>query len=210
MFPRQAKHVRKAQHLQNRLWLKLQVGFASLAVTVLAVTGLSAAPVAAPASPASTPIVNEIPLALKAPATVPKKVEIKKVGATGPISRAPAASTAGITWKQARIYRSALAQVGWRQDCVAMVARSLRSVGINYYVWPWQYYNIGYPVSYWNARPGDLVYWRNGGAGWAHIAVYIGGGKAVHGGWNARYIGGGTTVVATVWLGSGPQFIRVR
>ena len=41
--------------------------------------------------------------------------------------------------------------------------------------------------------------------GTAHIGVYIGGGKAVHGGWN-----GGSTVVDSVNVGTGPVYIRVR
>ena len=38
----------------------------------------------------------------------------------------------------------------------------------------------------------------------AHIAVYVGNGMAVHGGWN-----GGTTSLQSVNVGSGPVFIRV-
>ena len=40
--------------------------------------------------------------------------------------------------------------------------------------------------------------------GFAHIGVYIGGGKAVHGGWN-----GNQTVVDSVNVGSGRAYIRV-
>ena len=54
------------------------------------------------------------------------------------------------------------------------------------------------------AQPGDLIYYPNGGMGMAHIAVYIGNGQAVHGGWN-----GGTTALFSVNVGSGPVFIRV-
>jgi cell wall-associated NlpC family hydrolase len=56
-----------------------------------------------------------------------------------------------------------------------------------------------------DAQPGDLVYYADGGMGSAHIGVYIGGGKAVHGGWN-----GGTTVIDSVNVGSGPIYVRVR
>ena len=39
-----------------------------------------------------------------------------------------------------------------------------------------------------------------------HIAVYVGNGQAVHGGW----LKGGTTVEASAYIGSGPVFIRVN
>lgn len=123
-----------------------------------------------------------------------------RVTGTAPAPVVRVASTS----RQATIARSALAQVGWRQDCVAMTARALRSVGINYYVWPWQYYNIGRAIPMSQAVPGDLLYYRNGGGGLAHIAVYIGGGKAVHGGWN-----GNQTVIFSAYVGSGPNAIRV-
>ena len=38
----------------------------------------------------------------------------------------------------------------------------------------------------WEAGAGDLIYYANGGMGLAHIAVYIGNGVAVHGGWNGN------------------------
>ena len=38
----------------------------------------------------------------------------------------------------------------------------------------------------------------------AHIAVYIGNGQAVHGGWH-----GSGTVISSAYCGSGPVFIHV-
>ena len=63
-------------------------------------------------------------------------------------------------------------------------------------------YNICTPVS--DPQPGDLIYYADGGMGMAHIAVYIGNGQAVHGGYN-----GNETVVASAYLGSGPVFIHI-
>ena len=40
--------------------------------------------------------------------------------------------------------------------------------------------------------------------GMAHIAIYVGDGMAVHGGWN-----GWTTVLFSVNVGSGPNYIRI-
>ena len=84
-----------------------------------------------------------------------------------------------------------------------MVADALATVGIFWYKWPHEYYEIGYPVT--DPLPGDLIYYVNGGGGWAHIAIYIGNGQAVHGGWN-----GNETRVATVNVGSGPNYIRLH
>jgi cell wall-associated NlpC family hydrolase len=90
------------------------------------------------------------------------------------------------------------------QDCTRLVSNALAAAGINFHGWPAGYLSLGRTVSAAEAIPGDLIYYADGGMGLAHIAVYIGGGKAVHGGFN-----GNTTVVAPAQLGSGPVFIRV-
>ena len=119
-----------------------------------------------------------------------------KVGATA----APAvASGMGAT-----IAAAAYAQIGVSQDCTALATNALAAAGINYHGWPAGYLSLGRTVSAAEAKPGDLAYYQNGGAGMAHIAVYVGNGMAVHGGWN-----GGTTSLQSVNVGSGPVFIRV-
>ncbi|GAA1764457.1 NlpC/P60 family protein [Kocuria aegyptia] len=107
--------------------------------------------------------------------------------------------------KAATIAAAAKNQLGVVQDCTALVTKALRAAGINHHGWPASYLSLGTRVSAAQAQPGDLVYYANGGMGFAHIAVYIGGGKAVHGGWN-----GNQTVIQTVHVGSGPVYIRVR
>ncbi|MGK7222290.1 C40 family peptidase, partial [Kocuria flava] len=107
--------------------------------------------------------------------------------------------------KGATIASAARGQLGVGQDCTALVTNALRAAGINHHGWPASYLSLGTQVSAGQAQPGDLVYYADGGMGAAHIAVYIGGGKAVHGGWN-----GGTTVIDSVNVGSGPVFVRVR
>lgn len=102
------------------------------------------------------------------------------------------------------IASAALAQVGRMQDCTMLVTNALAVAGINFHDWPAGYYGLGHAVSASEAIPGDLIYYSNGGAGLAHIAVYIGNGQAVHGGWN-----GNQTVVSSTNVGSGPAFIRV-
>lgn len=102
------------------------------------------------------------------------------------------------------IASAALAQVGSYQDCTVLASNALAAAGISYHGWPAGYMSLGTIVSGAEAQPGDLIYYADGGMGVSHIAVYIGGGQAVHGGWN-----GASTVVAGAYIGSGPVFIHV-
>lgn len=117
---------------------------------------------------------------------------------------APAAAPAASSGMGASIAAAAYAQLGVAQDCTMLATNSLAAVGINYHGWPAGYLSLGRTVSAAEAQPGDLAYYENGGMGMAHIAVYVGNGQAVHGGWN-----GGTTALFSVNVGSGPVFIRV-
>ena len=103
----------------------------------------------------------------------------------------------------ATIAAAAYAQIGVSQDCTALATNALAAAGVHFHGWPAGYLSLGRTVSAGEARPGDLAYYQNGGVGMAHIAVYVGNGMAVHGGWN-----GGTTVLYSVNVGSGPVFIR--
>ena len=107
--------------------------------------------------------------------------------------------------KGAAIYQAELSQVGAIQDCTMLVTNALKSVGINYHDWPAGYMSLGTIVSASEAQPGDLIYYANGGMGLAHIAVYAGNGKAIHGGWL-----GNQTVVNSADIGSGAVYIRVK
>ncbi|MCU1541332.1 MAG: hypothetical protein JWM01_2279 [Arthrobacter sp.] len=104
----------------------------------------------------------------------------------------------------AAIAAAAYAQIGVAQDCTRLASNALAAAGINFHGWPAGYLSLGRTVSAAEARPGDLAYYQNGGVGMAHIAVYVGNGMAVHGGWN-----GGTTALYSANVGSGPVFIRV-
>lgn len=117
---------------------------------------------------------------------------------------APAAPKASASGKGAAILSAAYAQLGVSQDCTMLVTNSLAAVGINFHDWPAGYLSLGRTVSAAEAQPGDLIYYADGGAGVAHIAVYAGNGQAVHGGYN-----GNQTVVFSANVGSGPVFIRV-
>ena len=89
------------------------------------------------------------------------------------------------------IVDAALAQLGVSQDCTALVEKSLRAVGYSVGdLGPAQFAAYGPTVSYVHGStalaPGDILIWGN-----AHVAIYIGGGSVVHGGWD-----GFTTVIA--------------
>lgn len=148
---------------------------------------------AAPTTPTASPTT-------KAPAA---KASAPKHAATAPapVAPAPVASASG---NGAAIAAAAYAQLGVSQDCTMLVTNSLAAVGINFHGWPAGYFSLGRTISAAEAQPGDLTYYANGGAGLAHIAVYVGGGKAVHGGWS-----GNTTSLQSVNVGSGPVYIRV-
>ena len=154
------------------------------------------APVATPAvakaaeKPAATPAV-----ATAAP-TVTAKTQAPAAAATTQVASSN---------KGAAIYQAALAQLGTFQDCTMLVTNALKAVGINFHDWPAGYMSLGTVVPASQAQPGDLVYYANGGLGFAHIAVYAGNGQAIHGGWN-----GNQTVLNTANLGSGPVYIRVK
>lgn len=99
---------------------------------------------------------------------------------------------------------AALAQLGVSQDCTALVSNALAAVGINYHGYPAGYLSLGTVVSAADAQPGDVIYYADSGIGTAHVAIYIGNGQAVHGGWK------GTTAIASAYIGTGPVFIRLR
>ncbi|MFD1214072.1 C40 family peptidase [Arthrobacter sp. GCM10027362] len=102
----------------------------------------------------------------------------------------------------ASLVAAAYGQIGVSQDCTAMVENALRQVGISVGdLAPAQFFAYGTQVS--TPQPGDLIYYDDAGAGVPHIAIYVGNGQAVHGGWT-----GYTTVLADAYIGSGPVFIR--
>jgi cell wall-associated NlpC family hydrolase len=132
--------------------------------------------------------------------TAPVAAQAAPVASPKPAAPVPAAAFGN----GAAIAAAAYAQLGVAQDCTALATKAIAAVGINFHGWPAGYLSLGRTVSSAEAQPGDLAYYQNGGSGLAHIAVYVGGGKAIHGGWN-----GGTTSLQSVNVGSGPVFIRV-
>lgn len=165
-----------------------------------------AAPVAEAAPAANAPVAQAAAggVAKQAAPAVIQSAPANVAGPAAPVA-SPAAPSVSASGKGAAIAAAAMAQLGVGQDCTALATNSLKAVGINFHGWPADYMSLGNVVSQAQAQPGDLIYYANGGSGMAHIAVYIGNGKAVHGGWN-----GSGTVVFNAHVGSGPVFIHVR
>lgn len=84
-----------------------------------------------------------------------------------------------------KIASAALAQLGVYQDCTMLVTNSLKAVGINFHGSPAAYLSLGTVTD--NPVPGDIIVYSG------HVAIYIGNGQAVHGGWL-----GNQTVISTV------------
>ena len=177
-------------------------------------TSASALEVQSAAAPAAISAASTIAISYEKPAVTtspapvveaPKpvvKVQSSNVGVSGAAAaQAPAAVASGAG---ATIAAAAYAQIGVAQDCTALATNALAAAGIHFHGWPAGYLSLGRTVGAAEARPGDLAYYKNGGVGMAHIAVYVGNGMAVHGGWN-----GGTTALYSANVGSGPVFIRV-
>ncbi|MEV7604988.1 NlpC/P60 family protein [Paenarthrobacter sp. NPDC089322] len=157
---------------------------------------------------APAPVEEKAPAKAEAPAATAGSAATQsgtaKLAVTNeaPSAKAPAASS-GLG---AAIAAAAYAQLGVTQDCTMLVTNSLAAVGINFHDWPAGYLSLGRTVSAAEAQPGDLLYYANGGyGGLAHIAVYVGNGMAVHGGWN-----GSTTALFSANVGGGPVYIRVN
>lgn len=87
---------------------------------------------------------------------------------------------------------AAMAQLGWAQDCTALVENSLRAVGFgvgDLGTSVGEYTRYGTLVTDGSYAPGDILIWPG-----SHVAIYAGNGLAVHGGFN-----GGSTVLATAF-----------
>jgi cell wall-associated NlpC family hydrolase len=67
-----------------------------------------------------------------------------------------------------------------------LVTNALAAANVRFHDWPVGYLSLGYQVSAAEAIPGDLIYYAQNGAAVPHIAVYIGNGRAIHGGWNGN------------------------
>lgn len=129
---------------------------------------------------APAPAAPVAPVAQEAPAPAPQV----QVTAPAPAAAEPALFSATNQTKRDAVVAAAraAAAVNAQTDCTMLATNSLRAAGINFHGWPMDYMRLGTVTS--NPQPGDLVLYQSNGFGQQHIAVYIGNGQAVHGGWN--------------------------
>lgn len=150
----------------------------------------------------AAPVVEAAP----APAVEAAPAPVVEVAPASTVEAAPAAAlpAASNSAKRDAVVAAALgyAQVNAQTDCTMLATNSLRAAGINFHGWPMDYMQLGTVTS--NPQPGDLVLYASNGFGQQHIAVYIGNGQAVHGGWN----GMGTTIFSVnLPTGSAPIYV---
>lgn len=119
-----------------------------------------------------------------------------------PSSSSSPTPTSSSTGGNQTVVDAALAQIGVNQDCFALMRNAVAAAGysINSYAQVHALQQV--PMS--EAKPGDILFYHNGGLGQNHVAIYIGNGQAVHGGWN-----GNQTVVGSANVGSGPIAYRL-
>lgn len=112
----------------------------------------------------------------------------------GTTGTAAGSSSATVSGSAGAAIAKAYSLLGQSMDCTALVSAALAAGGINFHGYPEQYAALGTQVSSLaEAKPGDLLIYRytggwNGGAHWDHIALYVGDGQAIHGGWNGSTV----------------------
>ena len=142
------------------------------------------------------------------------KEATKTVVIKGTKERSDSASSATATvygsGRGGSIASAARSLVGAHMDCVSLASSALARAGISFRGWPEQFLGLGsrVPGGVGAAQPGDILVYRytngaNGGAHYDHVAVYVGGGMAVHGGWR-----GNSVVLASAYIGSGISVVR--
>lgn len=148
------------------------------------------------AAPAPVVEATPAPVVEAAPAAAPAVAEAPKAEPTLSVATNQAKRDAVVA---AAMYA---ASINAQTDCTMLATNSLRAAGINFHGWPMDYMSLGTVTG--NPQPGDLVLYASNGFGQQHIAVYIGNGQAVHGGWN----GMGTSVFSVnLPTGSAPIFV---
>ncbi|MHA7269601.1 NlpC/P60 family protein [Arthrobacter sp. HLT1-20] len=197
--------VERASDGATTLNMKTELASAITAASTVKISFATPAITSTPAPVVEAPVVVEaqssdvVAAPVAEEAVAPAAAPVATVTTTAPAAKPVTKSGIGAT-----IASAALAQIGVGQDCTALASNSLAAAGINFHDWPAGYLSLGRTVSAAEAQPGDLIYYADGGMGMAHIAVYIGNGQAVHGGW-----GGGTTAIFSANVGSGPVFIAM-
>lgn len=143
-----------------------------------------AAPVA-PVQAAPAPIQTAAPAPV-ASTPAPAPVQATTPAATRAPQAEPTLATVTNQSKRNTVVAAAkgFAAINAQTDCTMLVTNSLATIGVNFHGWPADYMSLGTITS--NPQPGDLIYYASNGFGQSHIALYIGNGQAVHGGWEGR------------------------
>lgn len=117
------------------------------------------------------------------------------------------AATPGVPARDARgggiaagIVAAAYAQLGQTQDCTALVRRALSAMGLpTTPMGPEHFRTLGRVLGPGESpKPGDIAFYSNNDFGGKHVAIYVGNGQAIHGGWN-----GSQTVLRSVNISTG-------
>lgn len=119
------------------------------------------------------------------------------------------------------IAQTALSYVGANMWCEEVAEKSIEAVGKSAWITveeedgdaivehhimePDNFLQIASQVSLDNLQQGDLLYYANNGSGKSHIAVYVGNGQVVHGGYN-----GANVVIAGIYLPGASTPIGLR
>lgn len=109
------------------------------------------------------------------------------------------------------IVNAAYAQIGIGQDCTDLVQNSLSALGIvtprlqggpdlGTSVGTWA--QFGYQVSDGSYAPGDILIWPG-----YHVAIYVGDGMAIHGGWTNGGRHGESTVLTGAFATGAPSAV---
>ena len=108
----------------------------------------------------------------------------------GTSSQNSTAPVTPITSTNNAVANAALGRVGQSLACDQLVTYALMDAGmiaggeqwINY-IGVYYFPELSTAVSASSAQAGDIIYYDNGGTGSAHVAIYLGNGQAVHGGY---------------------------
>ncbi|MDO5750498.1 MAG: NlpC/P60 family protein [Rothia sp. (in: high G+C Gram-positive bacteria)] len=168
---------------------------AAVDVTDASNSAVAAANPEGPALQDSPHIVNDLP---KAETTVAAQEVAPAASSQTPVaSNAPATNNAKANAMIAKA-RQLIGQPLW---CNQLVSQALYAAGISFDGFPVQFKSLGTIIDRKDAQPGDLIIWDRNGFYWPagsaysgpqqHIALYIGNGRAIHGGFMEN---GGVTV----------------